>query len=85
MFSLSLFVDGTVEISKDGQQLSSLSTGKIFGELAVLYNCVRTASAKGSQSNLLLNFCRFRRSLLGICLPFRLILKLINIKTTSQE
>lgn len=40
--------DGTVEISKQGRKLSTLSSGKIFGELAILYHCVRTASVKAT-------------------------------------
>ena len=32
---------------KDGKILGRLGMGKAFGELAILYNCKRTASIKG--------------------------------------
>jgi len=38
--------EGQVEVTKDGQKLSKMSPGKVFGELAILYNCTRTASVK---------------------------------------
>ena len=39
--------EGKVEVSKDGQKLCNMGPGKVFGELAILYNCTRTASIKG--------------------------------------
>ena len=39
--------DGKVEVTKDGTKLSTMGPGKVFGELAILYNCTRTASVKG--------------------------------------
>ena len=38
---------GEYEVIKDGKVLGKLGTGKAFGELAILYNCKRTASIKG--------------------------------------
>lgn len=38
--------EGLVEVTKDGLKLSVMSPGKVFGELAVLYNCTRTASVR---------------------------------------
>lgn len=39
--------EGEFEVIKDGKQvLGKLSIGKAFGELAILYNCKRTASVK---------------------------------------
>ena len=35
------FPDGTVEVSREGKFLSILPSGKVFGELAILYNCKR--------------------------------------------
>ncbi|CAG0888429.1 unnamed protein product [Darwinula stevensoni] len=35
-----------VEVSKEGKFLHNLSPGKVFGELAILYNCKRTATIK---------------------------------------
>ena len=39
--------EGKVEVTKEGQKLCNLGAGKVFGELAILYNCTRTASVKG--------------------------------------
>ena len=33
---------------KTGKKLGSLGVGKVFGELAILYNCKRTASVKAT-------------------------------------
>lgn len=41
-------VDGRVEVSREGKYLSTISPGKVFGELAILYNCQRTATIKGT-------------------------------------
>ncbi|GAB6030894.1 hypothetical protein CHUAL_007726 [Chamberlinius hualienensis] len=38
--------EGRVEVSKEGKFLSSMGEGKVFGELAILYNCTRTATVK---------------------------------------
>ncbi|XP_013422046.1 cGMP-dependent protein kinase 1 [Lingula anatina] len=38
--------DGKVEVTKEGQKLCTMGPAKIFGELAILYNCTRTASVK---------------------------------------
>ncbi|XP_071108152.1 cGMP-dependent protein kinase 1-like isoform X1 [Haliotis cracherodii] len=38
--------DGKVEVSKEGQKLCTMVPGKVFGELAILYNCTRTATVK---------------------------------------
>lgn len=39
---------GEYEVIKDGKVLGRLGGGKAFGELAILYNCMRTASIKGT-------------------------------------
>ena len=39
--------DGCVEVWKNGNKMTELSAGKVFGELAVLYNCTRTATVVG--------------------------------------
>ncbi|KAF7660814.1 hypothetical protein LDENG_00273860 [Lucifuga dentata] len=36
--------EGMVEVTKQGKKLCTISPGKVFGELAILYNCTRTAS-----------------------------------------
>ncbi|XP_054707211.1 cGMP-dependent protein kinase, isozyme 2 forms cD4/T1/T3A/T3B-like [Uloborus diversus] len=38
--------EGKVEVSKEGKFLCNLGPGKVFGELAILYNCTRTATVK---------------------------------------
>ncbi|CAL4085359.1 unnamed protein product, partial [Meganyctiphanes norvegica] len=37
---------GEMEVVKDGSVLGKMSSGKAFGELAILYNCTRTASVR---------------------------------------
>ena len=44
--------EGDLEVSKDGNVLGIMSPGRAFGELAILYNCTRTASVKGKMCNL---------------------------------
>uniref|UniRef100_A0A665T232 Cyclic nucleotide-binding domain-containing protein n=1 Tax=Echeneis naucrates TaxID=173247 RepID=A0A665T232_ECHNA len=36
--------EGQVEVTKQGKKLCSIGPGKVFGELAILYNCTRTAT-----------------------------------------
>ena len=38
--------EGKVEVSRENKFLSVMSAGKLFGELAILYNCKRTASVR---------------------------------------
>lgn len=38
---------GEFEVVKDGKVLGVMGPGKAFGELAILYNCTRTASIRG--------------------------------------
>lgn len=38
--------DGKVEVSKGGKATHTMNPGKVFGELAILYNCTRTATIK---------------------------------------
>jgi len=40
-------IEGGVEVSKAGTKMTDLGCGKVFGELAVLYNCTRTATVVG--------------------------------------
>jgi len=39
--------EGRVEVTKDGQKLTTMGPGRVFGELAILYNCTRTATVRG--------------------------------------
>ncbi|CAK6976156.1 cGMP-dependent protein kinase 1-like isoform X1 [Scomber scombrus] len=36
--------EGMVEVTKQGNKLCTIGPGKVFGELAILYNCTRTAT-----------------------------------------
>ncbi|XP_059421809.1 cGMP-dependent protein kinase 1a isoform X1 [Carassius carassius] len=38
--------EGRVEVSKEGLKLCTMGPGKVFGELAILYNCTRTATVR---------------------------------------
>ncbi|XP_078422070.1 protein kinase cGMP-dependent 1b isoform X3 [Cetorhinus maximus] len=38
--------EGKVEVTKEGVKLCAMGPGKVFGELAILYNCTRTATVK---------------------------------------
>lgn len=52
-----LFVSavGEFEVIQDGTVLGKMGEGKAFGELAILYNCTRTASIKGEYIRI---FCK---------------------------
>ncbi|RTG89471.1 cGMP-dependent protein kinase 1, partial [Schistosoma bovis] len=39
-------LDGYVEVQKSGERLREMGPGTVFGELAILYNCTRTASVR---------------------------------------
>lgn len=38
------YTEGKGQVSRDGKCLSTLAPGKVLGELAILYNCKRTAT-----------------------------------------
>lgn len=38
--------EGKIEVTKEGKLLCTLGPGKVLGELAILYNCTRTATVK---------------------------------------
>ena len=38
-------------MSKDGQVLGTMGPGRAFGELAILYNCTRTASVRADSGD----------------------------------
>ena len=44
---LYLSTEGEFEVLKNNKVLGKMTAGKAFGELAILYNCTRTASVKG--------------------------------------
>ncbi|XP_057314488.1 cGMP-dependent protein kinase 1-like isoform X2 [Hydractinia symbiolongicarpus] len=43
--------DGKCEVTKDGKVLGEMSSGKAFGELAILYNCTRTATVRANTTS----------------------------------
>lgn len=46
IYLFSLSTDGKVEVTKESVKLCTMGPGKVFGELAILYNCTRTATVK---------------------------------------
>ncbi|XP_043076146.1 cGMP-dependent protein kinase 1 isoform X1 [Puntigrus tetrazona] len=44
--SLYIVAEGELKVTQAGRGLRTLSSGDVFGELAILYNCKRTASVK---------------------------------------
>lgn len=44
--------EGEFEVIKEDKVLGRMGAGKAFGELAILYNCTRTASIRGRCLNL---------------------------------
>uniref|UniRef100_A0A3Q4G1R2 cAMP-dependent protein kinase type II-alpha regulatory subunit n=1 Tax=Neolamprologus brichardi TaxID=32507 RepID=A0A3Q4G1R2_NEOBR len=38
--------EGKVEVTKEAMKLCTMGPGKVFGELAILYNCTRTATVQ---------------------------------------
>lgn len=47
-FFYCLLTEGMVEVTKQGKKLCTIGQGKVFGELAILYNCTRTATVTGN-------------------------------------
>lgn len=43
----SLCPEGLLEVIQNGKLLGQMRPGTAFGELAILYNCKRTATVKG--------------------------------------
>ena len=70
--------EGKVEVTKDGHSLCTMGSGKVFGELAILYNCTRTATVTG-----LLDFQHDLR--FGFVFSASIILKLLSCKTGTCE
>ncbi|KAK7907826.1 hypothetical protein WMY93_016438 [Mugilogobius chulae] len=44
--SMYIVAAGELQVTQAGQDLRTLTTGDVFGELAILYNCKRTATVK---------------------------------------
>lgn len=40
--------EGELEVIQGDKNIGRMGPGKAFGELAILYNCTRTASIKGT-------------------------------------
>lgn len=45
---MTVCVEGELEVSQKDKIVGVIGSGRAFGELAVLYNCQRTASVRGS-------------------------------------
>lgn len=41
-----------MEVTKEGMKLCTMGPGKVFGELAILYNCTRTATVRSEWTSL---------------------------------
>lgn len=55
--------EGRVEVSRENKYLSTMTSGKVFGELAILYNCKRTATIKGMVYTIHINVLLYKYSL----------------------
>lgn len=44
---LFVLIDGNLDVYQNNKLLTSITVWTTFGELAILYNCTRTASVKG--------------------------------------
>lgn len=55
-FLLTIQKEGKVKVLKEGAILGQMGPGRVFGELAILYKCPRTASVKGKVSNNIMTF-----------------------------
>ena len=49
---------GEVEVTKGGEFRAKMKPGKAFGELAILYNCTRTATIRAATDAKVLHHCR---------------------------
>lgn len=49
IFFFSAAADGLLEVIQNGKLLGEMHAGTAFGELAILYNCKRTATVKGEK------------------------------------
>ena len=47
LYIIICFTEGKCQVTKEGSVLGHMGPGKAFGELAILYNCTRTASVRG--------------------------------------
>ena len=59
----SYILEGQLEVIKGGKVLGQMGSGRVFGELAILYNCTRTASIKGQSFSFVLAFNKVKHEL----------------------
>ena len=45
--TLYALAEGQLEVIKGDKVITNMGPGRVFGELAILYNCTRTASIRG--------------------------------------
>ena len=63
-----LFIpEGQLEVIKNGKVLTVMGPGRVFGELAILYNCTRTASIKGKNIQIIFVFRNLSHFLVIYC------------------
>lgn len=62
-----IFLEGAVDVCKDGKSIRNITTPAVFGELAILYNCMRTATVKG-RAALEVTVCLIYVSIIVLCL-----------------
>lgn len=58
--------DGKVEVTKESLKLCTMGPGKVFGELAILYNCTRTATVKSESAQTPAKHTRTLKMSLGV-------------------
>lgn len=46
VYSNHCITEGNVQVTKNNEHRGQMGPGKLFGELAILYNCTRTATIK---------------------------------------
>uniref|UniRef100_S4R7L3 Cyclic nucleotide-binding domain-containing protein n=1 Tax=Petromyzon marinus TaxID=7757 RepID=S4R7L3_PETMA len=85
---LKVDVEGLLDVSKQGESLCTLQPGALFGELAILYDCTRTATVKALTDVRLLYLSRhaFRSVLMRESqLRRKLIIKFLKTAKTLKN
>ena len=57
LLSWDIYTDGEVQVTIRGELRGSMGPGKLFGELAILYNCTRTATIKALMDTKVIYMC----------------------------
>ncbi|XP_032817552.2 cGMP-dependent protein kinase 1-like isoform X1 [Petromyzon marinus] len=86
--SMYILMEGLLDVSKQGESLCTLQPGALFGELAILYDCTRTATVKALTDVRLLYLSRhaFRSVLMRESqLRRKLIIKFLKTAKTLKN